>query len=283
MQSNYFTSFWHSCISCLFCLIMNCDILFNNSQNTTFIARASISFSLTYFVIDIMDYRNTKNNNVNWTKIIHHIVCMFSGIMCLQFPEESFPFAINGLCLHELSNPCWSIYRMYSDGRTFENSGFPASWSSYKILSKQNIGILFGLTFTIARFIIWPLYYFYYFPEEYIPASAKYYCVYPLFLLSSYWLYKIWRMVIHKLASASVSTRQPNIISQSSYKHPSLKIIEYLQTKTKLEKELATINRKILNNNINRDELLQLKLRKTVILGVLDNINCKITETSKHF
>ena len=140
-------------------------------------------------------------------------------------------------------------------------------------ITKDRIAPLFAITFFIARFIIWPIYYYTSFPEEYIPQEAKYYCIYPLFLLSSYWLFKIYK------GAMKTKIKSPNLVEGGIFNStPFHEISQYLETQKKLKNEIVTINRRLTNPNLPHDEVFKLKSRKTIIISLQNTIKCKLDD-----
>lgn len=266
---NYSASFIHSIGSLSLCLIANFFSWIGWEYTSILICKFSIWHSLIYFIADSYYFRNEKDGNINWTKIIHHLVCIFAGFQCLSFPNEALLFSINGLALHEVSNPFWSILRIHLDKKKFEECGFPREFENNIWMSKKYIGTAFVIVFGFCRFIIWPYYFDLYFPKDAIPASAIYYCIYPLFVISIYWFNLMVRGLIKNYYTGTDNI--DNIQEGSSHRNSNSNILnEEIKKKNTLKLQLKLIDKQLCNKYRNRYNDNDLLVKKKIIMSELN-------------
>lgn len=185
-EQTYLMSFEYSLNTIL---LVNLAMLFQflgYMEYTLLACKVTIIHSVLYFLCDLIRFR--ERGAINFTKIIHHTICIYAGYKALMFSDEALYFSNIGILFHEISQPWWSLLRVLLDKKRFVDNGFPSHFDQY--LTKRVLGINMIICFMCGRFVYWPIYVYFCWPSS-VDSRYIYYVVLPLYILSSYWLYRM--------------------------------------------------------------------------------------------
>ena len=184
----YMATFHHS----MMCIILGCATFMTGSE---LIAQVSTVNSLLYFVADMIYFR--EKGQINWGKLVHHLSAICLCLCALTFARKHVSFMTNAVLLHEMSNPAWTLLRIFIDKQDISQV-FLYEWAQNERIHIRSTGLTMIIVFGICRFLLWPIYYYKYYPicprNEMYPTFCEYdvirfFLIHPLNLLSVYWFY----------------------------------------------------------------------------------------------
>ncbi|XP_027090530.1 uncharacterized protein [Coffea arabica] len=161
----------------------------------------TLAISGAYLIFDLACCQ--FSDNINLDTIFHHLVCIL-GIWAGLASERYGSEMVAALWLGEISGPFLHLRDLLKE------LGYRGTDLNLAI------DILFAIIFTAARMIVGPyLTYAFLFSDSPLLMKAV---ALGLQLVSAFWVYKIVRMVIHKLSSKGMPSSQPAVDGEASYK-----------------------------------------------------------------
>ncbi len=217
-------SFDHAMNNFLITFVANLSSWIGYPEISVLACKINLLHSLMYFCFDLCRYK--EKDKVNWSKILHHLVCIVAGVIALSFPENVLLFTCNAIFFHELSQPLWALTRAILDKKKFVEIGYPPAFDLMTQNNRDGVVFLWIILFVLGRFLLWPMYLLMSFPEG-IDHRFAMATIGPLFLLNCYWLYKI-----------------QEGLKRESERRDAEKTNERSETKKKFQNELNLLNKK---------------------------------------